>query len=262
MPLDPGRELSIHRYLYHSDTQLDISELVKLPPDKLKVMEQDSVDKEKSIYAKLGELENEWVQQAQQTDMARKAIQYLKTKSAPHTANVWKEGEYGWHEISNMVYKMAWHIYGNTRYDRAADTSVLVSWELSWYLVFNTPQGPDRSGAGHRIAGQQRKRFTDQAAMEKYLQGRITAYAHLFREISPPIPEGEVGRFSINGILLPGYTVEAPEQTPSETADQLLALLDDDDIPLTQPSKSKAPPAQPTPKKTPDHKPKKHAPTR
>jgi len=262
MSLNPGRELSIHRYLYYSETAFDISELVKLSPEKLKEMEQDSIDKEKAIYAKLGEVENEWVQQAQQTDKARKALQYLQTKAAPHTANVWKKGEYDWHEISNMVYKMTWRVYENTRYDHTVKKSVPVSWELSWYLVFNTPQNPDYSGAGRQIAGQERKRFTDKAVMEKYLQGRIKAYAHFFTEISPPIPVEAERRFSVNGVLLPGYIVEVPEQTPKEVADELLALLGDEDIQLTQPLEPKAPPAQPTPKKAPAHKPKKHAPTR
>ena len=67
--------------------------------------------------------------------------------------------------------------------------------------------------------------------MEKYLQGRIHAYAHLFREISPPIPADQVKRFCINGVLLPGYTVESPERTPQEVADELLNFLDDEDAP-------------------------------
>ena len=40
-----------------------------------------------------------------------------------------------------------------------------------------------------KIAGQDRKVFTDKAAMEKYLNGRIKAYDRLFTEISPPIPQ-------------------------------------------------------------------------
>lgn len=262
MSLEPGKELRIHRYLYYSETQFDISELVKLPPAELVALEQDSISKEKAIYAKLGEMEKEWVQQAQQTDRARKALQYLQTKAAPHTANVWKKGEYDWHEISNMVYKMTWRVYENTRYDNTAKKSVPVSWDLSWYLVFNTPPNPDYSGAGRQIAGQDRKRFTDKAVMEKYLQGRIKAFAHFFTEISPPIPVEAERRFSVYGVLLPGYTVEVPEQTPKEAADELLALLGDEDMPLTQPPEPKDPPAQPAPQKAPAHKPKKHAPAR
>ncbi len=61
------------------------------------------------------------------------------------------------------------------------------------------------------VAGQQRKRFTDKAAMEKYLQGRVKAYAHLFAEISPPIPKEFTHYFSVNGQLLPGYRVAGQE---------------------------------------------------
>ena len=67
--------------------------------------------------------------------------------------------------------------------------------------------------------------------MEKYLQGRIAAYAHLFTEISPPIPKEHLKHFCVNGVLLPGYTVEDPDaMKPNEAAlDDLLSLLDEDE---------------------------------
>ena len=81
--------------------------------------------------------------------------------------------------------------------------------------------------------------------MEKYLQGRIAAYAHLFTEISPPIPKDHRKHFCVNGVLLPGYTVENPDTLkPDEAAlDDLLSLLDEDEAggkapaspPVTQP---------------------------
>lgn len=98
--------------------------------------------------------------------------------------------------------------------------------------------------------------------MEKYLQGRIQAYAHLFTEISPPIPLGEQGRFSVNGVLLPDYTVETPERTPQEVAAELLDCLDDDDIPAqeTQPKAPAAEPVSPSHKSTKSTVKKKSAP--
>ena len=80
--------------------------------------------------------------------------------------------------------------------------------------------------------------------MEKYLQGRISAYAHLFTEISPPIPEEHKKRFFVNGVLLPGYTVETPQLTQPDpnTVDDLLSYLDDDDMPsFQQPEEPPAP---------------------
>lgn len=264
--LDPGRELEISSHIYFSSSQSDLSELVKLSPDALKEQEQASVDQEKAIYEEVLKVSEKWVQQAMKTCELRKAQQYLTIPPTPHTANVWIDGEYDWHEISNMVYKMSWRVYENTRYDKAKKESVPVSWEISWYLTFNTPREPDYSGPGRQIAGQDRKRFTDKAAMEKYLQGRINAYAHLFTELSPPIPKGEERRFSVNGILLPGYTVEVPEKTPQEVADELLDFLEDMDTPPSPPAEPEKPkhqsPSRPAHKKPQPRKQRDSAPTR
>ena len=54
--------------------------------------------------------------------------------------------------------------------------------------------------------------------MEKYLNGRIKAYDHLFTEISPPIPQEYAEYFKVNGMLLPGYTVEGEEPPQPEQA--------------------------------------------
>ena len=56
--------------------------------------------------------------------------------------------------------------------------------------------------SGAKIAGQDRKVFSDKAAMEKYLNGRIKAYDRLFTEISPPIPQeyAESFNFSKHGL--------------------------------------------------------------
>lgn len=266
MSLEPGRELQIHSFSYYSKTKEGISGLVKLPLHELVGMEHDSIGKEQAIYDKMCALEKEWTEQAQCTGQIRKALQYLQTPPTPHTANVWKANRYDLHEISNMVYKMSWRVYEDTRYDKATGKSIPVSWYLSWYLTFNTPREPDNSGHGWQLAGQDRKRFTDKAVMEKYLQGRIDAYAHLFTKISPPIPKGEEGRFSVNGVLLPGYTVEVPEKSPQEIAGELLDFLEDEDTPLpppTEPKKSQHQgPSHPAHKKPPPRKQRDSAPTR
>ena len=147
-----------------------------------------------------------------------------------------------------MVYKMTYRSYEETDY-RSNIKPRPVYWELSWYVTFNTPQNPDYSGNGRQLAGQQGKKFKDRAEMEKYLQGRIKAYSHLFTEISPPIPEDARRRFCVNGVLLPGYTVDTPELTrPDEkNVDSLLSLLEDEDIISGPPLEEPAPAAQPVP---------------
>lgn len=264
--LKPGEKLEVSEQAHFNIKNSDISTLVRSSPEELKEKEIASVKKEKDIFDELSSVIEKWQAQAAQTLSYRKAQQYLKSPPAPHTANVWIVDEYDWHRISNMVYKMSWRVYEGTRYDNAKKESVPIYWEISWYLTFNTPKEPDYSGPGRQIAGQDKKRFADKATMDKYLQGRINAYAHLFTEISPPIPKGEERRFSVNGILLPGYTVEVPEKTPQEVADELLDFLEDEDTPPPPRAEPENPPhkgpIRPAHKKHPPRRQRDDAPTR
>lgn len=245
--LTPGVELEISGHIYHGENKNGVAALVALSMEELKQLEKDSMEKENEVFQAMCDLLPSWTAQAGATVSIRKAMVYLKTHPAEHTSNRWITGEYGVHEISNMVYKMTWRVYERTQRDWKLQKQVITGWELSWLLCFNTVPNPDNTRAGRQIAGQDRKVFKDKAAMDKYLQGRIAAYAHLFTEISPPIPKGEEGRFSVNGVLLPGYSVEV-------TVDDLLDCLDEVDAPT--------PPLPPAPKKSPTHKNKKHTPTR
>lgn len=275
--IDPGIELQISEHFYSYAGGLDISDLVTLSIAELAKQEQGSAEKEKKIFEKMKSIITEWRGQARETTRLRQAQQYLRSSPAEHTSNCWTEDQYGNHKIRNMVYSMSWRTYEHTRYDRAAQRSVTVSWEVSWWLTYNTPLYPDNSRDGRRLAGQDRKRFTDKADMEKYLQGRINHYAHLFTEISPPIPRGQEGRFSVNGVLLPGYTVEVPEPTPQEVADDLLDFLEDGDMdvppepetkepateePPTEGSPADRPLPKPAPRRPKVHKQKKSTPVR
>ncbi|MCI9403670.1 MAG: hypothetical protein HFF04_08370 [Oscillospiraceae bacterium] len=248
--LTPGVELEVSGHIYRSENKTEVAELVALSMEELKQLEQESMEKEEKIYQSICALLPDWTKQAGETVAVRKAMEYLRIQPVNHTSNQWSAGEYGVHEISNMVYKMSWRVYERTRWSRVTQRSEVETWELSWHLYFNTVQRPDNTRSGLRIAGQERKAFKDKAAMDKYLQGRIAAYAHLFTEISPLIPKGEEGRFSVNGVLLPGYSVET-------TVDDLLALLDEDDGMEIQPKKPRPPQEKPV-----IHKGKKHTLTR
>jgi hypothetical protein len=148
-----------------------------------------------------------------------RAMEYVKTKAIEHTGNVWKPDGYGHgQEISNMVYKMYHYVHEDTKYDRETKQSVPVAWYLTWAVRTQTVE--HYSGA---VAGQDRKRFTDKAAMEKYLQGRIKTYSHLFTELSPSIPKEYERYFCVNGQLLPGYRVEGQEQERPSALDKLAA---------------------------------------
>lgn len=226
--ITPGWEIEMSAY-YYSDKNADrVAELIQLPREELAAMEEASVAKEKTIFSKCSEIETEWKKQAAETAALRKAREYLRALPVEHTSNQWKVNQFGWHVLSNMVYKMSYRVSEHKKPD-----GTLINCALSWDIHYNTLQHPtpDYTGPGWKIAGQSDKVFATKEEMERYLQGRIKAYAHLFTEISPPIPQDQKGRFCVNGVLLPGYTVEVPERTPQEVADDLLSLLEDGDLP-------------------------------
>lgn len=237
--LIPGKELKIEHTISFDQERADLTDLTALPTDELETRKETSAKLEQSIFEKLCDAVEEWEEQGANTLRIVKAMEYVRTPEVAHTSNVWNKGEYEWYEISNRVYKMTYHIYENTRYDHRLKKSVPASWEVSWYVSFNQPRNPNYASQSAQLAGQERKRYTDKAAMEKYLQGRKDAYAHLFTELSPPIPSGESSRFYVNGQLLPGYTVE-PER--EAVVAELLNFLESSDVEPAEPPKEKSNP--------------------
>lgn len=208
--LEPGKRLNLEHYI--STPSPEIAGLVSRRPAELERLRKESIDKERMIFGKLREALHQWEKQAARTQRLDKAIQYVKTPAVKHTSNRWIEEEYGWHRMSNAVYQMYYRIWENTRYDRATMQNQTISWELSWGVYVQDPGDTRTAG---KIAGQDRKVFKDKAAMEKYLQGRIKAHAHLFTEIYPPVPKEYAKCFTVNGQLLPGYTVESEQEKQS-----------------------------------------------
>ena len=209
--IDPGLEIEVSTRIYSGENHARTAELVSLPQAELAELEKVSVAQEQAIFSKFAATEAEWLKQAAETVAIREAKQYLMALPVDHTSNQWKKGQYDNYEISNMVYKMTYRISEHTHYDRTRRETVTDAWYLTWILHYNTIHNPspDLTGPGWQIAGQEQKRFTDKAAMEKYLSGRIAAYAHLFTELSPPIPREQKGRFCINGVLLRRKTAPA-----------------------------------------------------
>ena len=210
--LDPADSMRIERKLYFEQDKADISGLIALSMEQLREIREESAAAEQTIYEDLKQRATAWEAQAGQTLAVDKAIEYVRTPEVKHTANQWEAAENDRHIISNRVYQMRYHIYENTRYDREKGQSVPYAWTLSWNVYTNSPDGYNQA----KIAGQEKK-FADRAAMEKYLNGRIKAYQHLFTEISPPIPKEYAYHFKINGQLLPGYTIEGEEREQPTT---------------------------------------------
>lgn len=246
MEFEPGIKLKIIHHISPSTSGLDISNLISLSSDELAALEEASMKQEETIYKQMCDMENQWAQQAKETVRIRHAKDYLRTPATLHTSNCWvKDGD--WHRISNMVYKMSWRLYERSpyRYSGSGKRMHDTIWELTWEVSYNAPYRPPIMYSTRKIAGQSQKTFLDKTDMEKYLQGRIAAYANLFTEISPPIPKEDQNYFCIHGVLLPGYTVENPDALkPDETkVDELLAFLEDGEISDEAP----APPPEPEP---------------
>ena len=215
--LETAETMRIERRIYFEAKDGDIAPYVSLPPEQLHAMCEESAAAEQAIFNDLSTRAAAWEQQAGKTLLLDKAIEYTRTTVVQHTSNEWQKGEYDRYTRSNRVYQMNYHIYENTRYDREKQQSVPYSYSLTWSVYTNSP---NRNGQA-KIAGQDRKVFSDKAAMEKYLNGRIKAYDRLFTEISPPIPQEYAEHFKVNGMLLPGYTIEGeepPQQQPQTAA--------------------------------------------
>ena len=215
--LETAETMRIERRIYFEAKDGDIAPYASLPIAQLHAMREESAAAEQAIFNDLSSRAAAWEEQAGKTLLLDKALEYVRTPHVQHTSNEWQKGEYDRYTRSNRVYQMNYHIYENTRYDREKQQSVPYSYSLTWGVYTNSP---NRNGQA-KIAGQDRKVFSDKAAMEKYLNGRIKAYDRLFTEISPPIPQEYAEHFKVNGMLLPGYTIEGeepPQQQPQTAA--------------------------------------------
>ena len=211
--LETAETMRIERRIYFEAKDGEIAPYVSLPLEQLHAMREESAAAEQAIFNDLSSRAAAWEEQAGKTLLLDKAIEYTRTTVVQHTANEWQTTEHNRHIRSNRVYQMNYYIYENTRYDKEAQKSIPYSWTLTWSVRTNSP-----SRTQAKIAGQDRKVFTDKAAMEKYLNGRIKAYDRLFTEISPPIPQEYADYFKVNGMLMPDYTIEGEEPPQQQQA--------------------------------------------
>ena len=214
--LEPAETMKIERWVYFESEKSDISGLAALPLTELLSLRAESAAAEQEVFDRLKELAAAWEEQAGKTLSLDKALEYARTPPVQHTSNQWEpQGDF-LRVRSNAVYKMTYSITENTRYDSKAEKSIPYSWTLNWHLYTNAPGNYGQA----KIAGQ-KKVFDSREALDKYLNGRIKAHQHLFTEISPPIPKEYADYFKVNGLLLPGYTVEGePPQQAAQEAEQ------------------------------------------
>ena len=104
-------------------------------------------------------------------------------------------------ERSNAVYKFVYRPYEHTKYNRELGKMLPISYSLNWTLYVYAPDDV------RKIAGQEKK-FKTKEEMEKYLNGRIKAYDHLFHEEYPVVPKEYADMFMFHGMVKPGYRIE------------------------------------------------------
>ena len=239
--LTEGSEIKIDHSIYVNET--DMTDLISKPISEIQAMRDSSIAKEKTAFEKVRQTAQNWEKQAAVTRRYDRAIEYLKVPEVSHTSNKWEKDRYDKFTISNRVYKMTYDIY-----ERSSWRTDAKKYDVRWNIYTNRPP----SQSSYKVAGQERVCSTREEA-EKYIQGRIKAYSHLFTEISPPIPKEYEKSFMVYGQLLPGYITEemqkAQEAEKTKTAEkpsvrkQLAALkAQEKNTPQQEPDKTRSAP--------------------
>ena len=225
--LEEGEKLRLEHDLRFQPNDKILLPLVNASDFDLYELRALAISGEKKVFEQLKELAEVWEQKAALTMLIDRALSYKRVPQVEHTSNQWQQSHYRDTEtVSNMVYKMSVSLHEDNHYDNDTGQFVSDAWIVTWGVSLNTPD----EYRTKKIAGQDRKRFSDKDAALKYIEGRKKAYTHLFTEISPPIPERYADRFSKNGLLLPGYVVEGKPvlRTDVKAVDLLNALSDGD----------------------------------
>ena len=207
--LTPGYKAKIEHTVY-SGSESDLSDLLKLTVGDISALKEKNIAQEQAAYEKAIKGLKEWEALAAITGRYERAIEYLKVPEVSHTSNKWIKDEYDKSTISNKVYKMTYNIC-----ERSSWRNNTVKYDVRWHIYTNRPY-PQNS---YKVAGQERACATREEA-EKYIQGRIKAYSHLFTEISPPIPKDLEKSFMVHGHLLPGYVTEEMQKAAAEKAEK------------------------------------------
>ncbi len=220
-----GHKTKLEHTVYYSNDGTALLPLIKASPEELRELRKVCVSQEHKAFIRAQDQLSDWEKKAAMTMLIDRALEYLKTPKVEHTSNQWqRDKQYDRDVISNTVYSMSFFVYEDKERDRNTGEYIPKAWYVTWDVRLNSPDQHQRN----QIAGQYQKRYTDKGAALKYIEGRKKAYAHLFTEISPPIPQEYAESFRIHGVLLPGYRIEGQEpRTTEKTAVELLNELSD-----------------------------------
>ena len=116
--LDPADSMRIERNIYFEEQTADLSGLTALPLEQLQALREEYAAAEQAAFEALQEQAAAWDEQAGKTLAIDKAIEYVRTPEATHTANQWEATDYGESTSATASTKCATTYPRNTRYDR------------------------------------------------------------------------------------------------------------------------------------------------
>ena len=174
--LDPADSMRIERNIYFEEQTADLSGLTALPLEQLQALREEYAAAEQAAFEALQEQAATWDEQAGKTLAIDKAIEYVRTPEATHTANQWEATDYGKH-ISNRVYQMRYHISENTRYDREKRNPFPIRGRF--HGVF-TPTAPTilRTGKNRRTGKESLCRQGSYGKISEWGVSKLSAFIH------------------------------------------------------------------------------------
>ena len=184
--LDPADSMRIERNIYFEEQTADLSGLTALPLEQLQALREEYAAAEQAAFEALQEQAAAWDEQAGKTLAIDKAIEYVRTPEATHTANQWEAtGLREAHQQPRLPNALP-HIREYPGMTGKKAKSIPYSWTLSWSIYTNSPRqlrtgknSPDRKG----------NVFADKAAMEKlseWAYQSLSAFIHRGIAAIPP----------------------------------------------------------------------------
>ena len=95
--ITPGQKMTILHNISFNDWRAGphIAPLVTLTREEVTQRKEASITLEKELYAQLKKLAAVWDEQAAQTMLLERALEYLQTPEVEHTSNEWKQDKNG-----------------------------------------------------------------------------------------------------------------------------------------------------------------------
>ena len=93
--LEEGHKLTLEHHISFDQRHANLSALTWMPLDRLQALRSKSVEAEKTVFCDLQEAAKRWEEQAAQTMILDRAIEYVKTPEVQHSGNRWEDTDYG-----------------------------------------------------------------------------------------------------------------------------------------------------------------------